>query len=125
MELGEAPEPGRPDYFASAPTTPLSVLGRGIPHQLCAVSPMTQAGDDLEDEGVKLKGSSAISTESSDSDSSSRDKSDASSSDDGAPTPTATQTAARQLRAHMSGPGDEEIREARTRARLIRKRLQS
>ena len=76
MELGEAPEPGGTDDFASAPTTPLPVLpvlGRGIPRQLRAVSPITQAGDDLQAEGVELNDSSTISSESSDSDSSSRD----------------------------------------------------
>ena len=42
---------------------------------------------------------------------------DAASPESGAKTPTAVRTAARQLRAHMSGPGDvEEIREGRTRA---------
>ena len=109
MELGEAPEPGGTDDFASAPTTPLPVLpvlGRGIPRQLRAVSPITQAGDDLQAEGVELNDSSTISSESSDSDSSSRGGSDASFSDDGTPTPTAARTAARQLGAHMSEPGD-------------------
>ena len=77
---------------------------------------MTQAGDDLQAEGVELSGST-ISSESSDNDSSSRDGSDASSSDNGAPTPTAARTAAREFGAHMPRPGDgEEIREGRTRA---------
>ena len=87
------------------------------PTQLRAVSPMTQAGDDLQAEGVELNDSSTISNESSDCDSSSRDESDASFSHDGTPTPTAAWTAARQLGAHMSGSGDdEEIHEGRTRA---------
>ena len=34
MELGEEPEPEGTDGFSSAPTTPLPVLGRGIPHHL-------------------------------------------------------------------------------------------
>ena len=106
MELGEVPEPGRTDGFASAPTTPLPALGRGISHQLRSVSPVTQAGDDLQAEGVELNNSSTINSESSDSDSSSRDGSDASSSDDEDPTPTAARTAARQIGAHTSGRGD-------------------
>ena len=41
MELGEDHEPSGTGVFSSAPTTPLPALGRGIPHQLRAVSPMT------------------------------------------------------------------------------------
>ena len=116
MELGEAPEARGAGDFSSARTTPLPVLGRGISHQLRAVSPTTQASDDLQPEGVELNNSSKVSSESPDSDSSSRDGSDASCSDDGAPTLTAARTAARQLGAYMSGPGDgEDIREGRTR----------
>ena len=122
--LEDAPELGGTEDFVSAPTTPLPVLGRGIPHQLRAVSPMTQAvspipqaGDEFRAEDVEPNDTSAVSSELSDSDSSSQDGSDASASDDEAPTPTAVRTAARQLGAHMSGPGDgEEIREGRTRA---------
>ena len=77
MELGETPEPGGTDDFVSVPTTPLSALGREIPHQLRAVSPMTEAGDDLQAEGVRMNDASTISGESSDSDSSFRDGSDA------------------------------------------------
>ena len=115
--LEDAPEPGGTDDFDPDPTTPLPVLGRGIPHQLRAVSPMTQAGGDLQAESEELNDSSTVSSEPPESDTSSRDDDDASSSDDGAPTPTAIRTAARQLGAHMSGPGDgEEIREGSTRA---------
>ncbi|CAM9264707.1 unnamed protein product, partial [Laminaria digitata] len=100
------------DVFDSAPTAPLPVLGRGIPHQLRAVSPMTQADDDFQAGDAEPNDASTVNSESSDSDSSSRDGSDASTSDDEAPTPTAVRTAARQLGAHMSGPGGgEEIRE--------------
>ena len=64
-----------------------------------------------------MNDSSTVSSQPPDSDTSSRDGNDASSSDDGAPTPTAARTAARQIGAHMSGPGDgDEIREERTRA---------
>ena len=42
MDLEEAPEPGGTDDYESAPTTPLPIMGRGISHQLRAVSPMTQ-----------------------------------------------------------------------------------
>ena len=92
-------------------------MGRGIPHQLRVVSPMKQAGDDLQAEGVELNDSSTISSESSDSDSLSRDGSDASSSDDGAPTLTAARTTSHQLCAHMSGSGDgKELWERRTSA---------
>ena len=125
MKLGDPPKPGGTNYFASAPTTPLPVLGRGIPHQLRAVSPLTQASDELQAEGVELNGSSTSSIESSGSDSSYRDGSDASSSDDGAPTGIRTRTASRQLGAHMSGPGDGEEMEVRERKprRLTRKWL--
>ena len=119
MGLGKAPEPGGTDDFASAPTTQLPVSGRGISHQLRAVSPMTQAGGDLQSEGLGLNDSSIIISESSDSDSSSRHGSDASPSDDEAPTPTSARTAPRQLGVHMSGPSDgENIREGRTRAQI-------
>ena len=101
-------EPGWTDNFDSATTTALPVLGRGIPRQLRKVSPTTQVGDDSQAEGVELNDSSRISSESHDSDTSSRDGNDASASDDGAPTPTAAQTAARQQRAHLSGPDDGE-----------------
>ena len=78
---------------------------------------MTQAGGDLQAESEELNDSSTVSSEPPESDTSSRDDDDASSSDDGAPTPAAIRTAARQLGAHMSGPGDgEEIREGSTRA---------
>ena len=107
--LEDAPELGGTEDFVSAPTTPLPVLGRGIPHQLRAVSPMTQAvspipqaGDEFRAEYVEPNDTSAVSSELSDSDSSSQDGSDASTSDDEAPTPTAVRTAARQLGAHMS-----------------------
>ena len=104
--------------------TPLPVLGRAITHQLRAVSPMTQAvslipqaGDEVRAEDVELNDISAVSSELSDSDSSSQDAIDASASEVEAPTPTAVGTAARQLGAHMSDPGDgEEIRKGRTRA---------
>ena len=66
---------------------------------------------------VDLNDSSTVSSEPPDSDTSSLNGNDASSSDDEAPTPTAARTAARQLGAHMLGPGDgDEIREGRTRA---------
>ena len=117
MDLEEAPEPGGTDDYESAPTIPLPVLGRGIPHQIRAVSPMTETGGDSQAESVELNDSSTVSSEPPDGNNSSRDGSDASSSDDGASTPTATRTAARQIGAHMSGPGDGgEIREGRTRA---------
>ena len=117
VDLEEAPEPGGTDVYESAPTTPLPVLGRGIPHQLRAVSPMTQAGGDSQAEREELNDSSTVSNEPPESDTSSRDDDDASSFDHRAPTPTAIRTAARQLGAHMSGPGDgEEIREGSTRA---------
>ena len=98
----DAPELGGTEDFVSAPTTPLPVLGRGIPHQLRAVSPMTQevspipqAGDEFRAEDVEPNDTSAVSSELPDSDSSSQDGSDASASDDEAPTPTAVRTAAR------------------------------
>ena len=117
MGLEEAPEPGGTDDYESAPTTPLPVLGRGIPHQLRAVSPMTETGGGFQAESVELNDSSTVSSEPPNSDALSRDGNDASPSDDGAPTPTAARTAVRQLGAHMSGPGDgNEIREGRTKA---------
>ena len=117
VDLEEAPELRGADVYESAPTTPLPVLGRRIPHQLRAVSPMTQAGGDSQAESEELNDSSTVRGEPPESDNSSRDDDDASSSDDGAPTPTAIRTAARQLGPHMSGSGDgEEIREGRTRA---------
>ena len=94
MELGEDPDPRGTGGFSSAPTTPMPVLGMGIPHQFRVVSPMTRASDGLQPQGV-------VSSESPDSDSSSRVRSDATSFADGAPTPTAARTAARQLGAHM------------------------
>ena len=39
--LEDAPELGVTKDFVSVPTTPLPEFGRGIPHQLCAVSRMT------------------------------------------------------------------------------------
>ena len=54
VDLEEAPGPGGTDDYESGPTTPLLVLGRGIPHQLRAVSPMTQAGGDLQAESEEL-----------------------------------------------------------------------
>ena len=117
VDLEEAPKTGGTDDYESAPTTPLPVWGRGIPHQLRAVSLMTQAGGDLQAESEELNNSSTVSSEPPESDTSSRDDDDASSSDDGAPTPAAIRTAARQLGAHMSGMGDgEEIREGSARA---------
>ena len=117
VDLEEAPEPGGTDVYESAPMTPLPVLGRGISHQLRAVPPMTQAGGDSQAESEELNDSSTVSSEMPESDTLSRDDDDASSSDDGVPTPTAIRTAARQLGAHKSGPGDgEEIREGNTRA---------
>ena len=66
---------------------------------------------------MDLNDSSTVSSEPPDSDTSSRNENDAPSSDDEVPTPTAVRIAARQLGAHMSGPGDgDEIREGRTRA---------
>ena len=117
IDLEDGSEPGGTDDCEPAPTTPLPVLGREIPHQLCPVSPMTQTGGDFLAEIVELNDPSTVSSEPPDSDTSSRNGNDASSSDDGAPTPTAARTAARQLGAHMSGPGHGgEIRERRTRA---------
>ena len=119
MDLEEAPEPGGTDVYESTPTTPLPVLGTGIPHQLRAVSPMTQAGRDSQAESAELNDSSTVSSEPPESDTSSRDDDDASLSDDGAPTPAAIWTAARQLGAHMSRPGDgEDVWEGRTRAQI-------
>ena len=78
---------------------------------------MTYTGGDFQAESVDLNDSSTVSSEPPDSDTTSRDGNDASSSDDEAPTPTAARTAARQLGAHMSGPGDgDEVRVGRTRA---------
>ena len=137
--LEDAPELEGTEDFASDPTTLLPRLGREIPHELRMVPPMTQASDDFRAEHVESNDTSTASSESSDSDSSSRDGSGASTPDSGAlsdtstsdggalsdvsthysgaQTPTEVQTAARQLGAHMSGPGDgEEIREGCTRA---------
>ena len=94
-ELEDAPEPGGTDGVDSAPTTPLPVLGRGVPHQVRAMSPKAQADDDFQAGDTEPKDASTVSSDSSDSDSSSRDGSDASTSDDEAPTPTAARTAAR------------------------------
>ena len=120
MDLEEVSEPGGTDDYESAPTTPLPVLGRGIPHQLRVVSPMspmTQTGGDFQADIVDLNDSSTVGSEPPDSDTSSRDGNDTSSSDDGTPTQTAARTAARQVGGHMSGSGDgDEIREGRTRA---------
>ena len=138
-QLPEVSELGGTENFGSVPKASLPGLGRGIPNQLRAVSPMTQASDDLRVQDVESNDTSTASSKSSDSDSSFRDGSDASNSDggalsdtstsdggalsdastpdSGAQTPTAVRTAARQLGTHMSRPGDgEEIREARTRA---------
>ena len=66
---------------------------------------------------VDLNDSSTVSSKPPDSDTSSLNGNDASSSDDEAPTPTAARTAARELGAHILGPGDgNRIREGRTRA---------
>ena len=117
MDLEEAPDPEGTDGYESSPTTPLPVLGRGVPHELRTVSPMTQTGGDFQAESVGLNESSMVSIEPHYSDTLSRDGNDASSSDDGAPTPTVARSTARQLRAHMSGPCDSnEIREGGTRA---------
>ena len=102
VDLEEAPEPGGTDVYESAPTTPVPVLERRIPHQLRAVSPMTQGGGDSQAESEEHNDSSTVSSEPPESDTSPRADDDASSSDNGAPTPTAILTAARQLGAHMS-----------------------
>ena len=69
LELEDAPELGGTEDFGSAPTAPLPVLGRGIPHQLRAVSPMTravspipQAGDEFRAEDVEPNDASAVSS---------------------------------------------------------------
>ena len=97
---------GRGGWFLFHRNNPTAGVEEGFLNNSRAVSPMTQAGDGLQAESVEQNDSSTMSSESSDSDSSSRDGSDASSSDDGTPTPTAARTAARQLGAHMSEPGD-------------------
>ena len=61
--------------------TPLPELGRAIPHQPRAVSPMTRASDDFLAEDVESNDTCTASSESSDNDSSSQDGSDASTSD--------------------------------------------
>ena len=77
---------------------------------------MTQTGGDFQAESVELNDSSTVSSEPPDSDNLSREGNDASSSNDGPPTPTVDRAAARQLGAHMSGPGDgDEIRKGRMR----------
>ena len=66
---------------------------------------------------VDLNDSSTVSSEPPDSDALSLNGNDAPSSDHEAPTPTVARTAARQLGAHMLGPGDgDDIRKGRTRA---------
>ena len=78
---------------------------------------MTYTGGDFQAESVDLNDSSTVSSEPPDSDALSLNGNDAPSSDHEAPTPTVARTAARQLGAHMLGPGDgDEIREGRTRA---------
>ena len=78
---------------------------------------MTQTGGDFQAESVDLNDSSTVSSEPPDSDALSLNGNDAPSSDHEAPTPTVARTAARQLGAHMLGPGDgDEIREGRTKA---------
>ena len=133
--LEDAPELRGTEDFSSDSTTPLPRFGRGIPHQLRVLSPMTHASDHFRPEDVDT---STASSESSDSDSSSQGGSDVSTSnsgtlsdtstsdgeamsdalspDRGVQTSTAARTAARQLGAHMSEPGDgKEIRKGRTR----------
>ena len=114
MDLNQVPEGEGMDDYESFPTTPLSVLGRDIPHQFRAVSPMTQSSGDFQPESVELNASSTVSSEPPDSDTSSRNGNDASSSGQGAPTPTAVRTAAHLLGARMLEAGDsDEIREGR------------
>ena len=74
--LEDALELGRTEAFVFDPTTPLPRLERGIPHQLRAVYPITQASDDYRAEDAESKDASTASSESSDSDYSSRDGSD-------------------------------------------------
>ena len=65
MDLEEVSEPGGTDDYESAPTTPLPVLGRGIPHQLRVVSPMspmTQTGGDFQADIVDLNDSCLLYT---------------------------------------------------------------
>ena len=110
MDLEEAPEPGGTDDYESAPTTPLPIMGRGIPRHLRAVSPTTQTSGDFQAESVELNDSSTVSSKPPNSDTSSRGGNDVSSSDEGAPT---------RLRPGLlrARPGDgDEIREGRTRA---------
>ena len=116
MDLEEVSKAGGMDDYESAPTTPLPVLGRGMPRQHRVVSPMTQTGGECQAETVDLNGSSTGNSEPPDSDTSSLNGNDASSSDGEASTPTAARTATRQLGEYMLGPGDgDEIREGRTR----------
>ena len=96
MDLEDAPEPGGANAYESAPTTPMPVLGGGIPHQLHAVSLMTEAGGDLQAESAELTDSSTGSNEPPENDTSFRDGTDASSFADGAQTSTAARTTARR-----------------------------
>ena len=76
MDLEEEPELGETDDYESTPTTPLLVLGRGIPH-LRAVSPMTQTAGDSQAKRVGLNDSSTVSSEPPDSVTSFQDGHDA------------------------------------------------
>ena len=136
QRIEDAPGLQRTEGFVSDSTTSLPRLGRGIPHQLRVVPPMTQASGDFRAEDVEQNDTSTASSESSDSDFSLKAGSDVSTSnsgalsdtstsdgealgapESGAQTPTAVWTAARQLKAHMSELGNgEDIREGRTRA---------
>ena len=100
-ELEDASDQGGTDDFDSAPTTPLTVSGRGIPHQLRAVSPKTQADDGFQAGDAGPNDVSTVSSESSDSDFSSRDGSDTSTSYDAAPTPTPQDCCAPAWSAHV------------------------
>ena len=63
MGLEEAPGPGGTEPYQSPPITPLPILGREIPYQLRAVSPMTQTGGDSQAENAEPDDSSTVSSE--------------------------------------------------------------
>ena len=84
------PELGGTEDFVSDPTTPSPGLGRGIPHQLRVVPPMTQASDDFRAEDVEPNGTSSASSETSDRNSSCQAGSDVSTSNSGALSATST-----------------------------------
>ena len=132
-ELGETAEPGGLDDFDSGPATRLSMLRRGLPHQLRVASPAGSVGNGGQGERGSVDGDNLpapdattassgdyLSSVSSESSVDGENPDEATSSDENGPATTMAQTAARQLESHLVGPGDgEQLGRTRAQTRAL------